>query len=171
MAVVMVLLMIMVMPTAALVMLFVVMVVPTAARVVLIMVMMMTAATFMVLLVVMMMTAATFMMFLMVMMLPTAAVLTMVMMVMGWLPGSLGSGGSIPGIDLRAAFNAPGDPGQFRDQGIRVRGSEPKLLGGEGNDRFLHGRMGIEFGFDLGCAVGAVQIVDDVYFSGHGNTS
>ena len=180
-----VLLVVMVMTAATLVMLLVVMVMTASALVVLLVVMVMTASAFMMLLVVMMMTtaalvvifvvmvmaASALMMLLVVMMMTTATALTMVMVVMGGLPAAAGSGGGIPGVDLRAAFHGPGDPGQLRDQGIRVGGGEPQLLGGEGDNCLLHGRMGIEFGFDLGGAVGAVQIVDDVYLSGHENPS
>jgi hypothetical protein len=150
------LLMVMVMAAAALVMVFAVMVVAAAALVVLLGVMVMAAAALVMLLMVMVMTAA--------------AVCT-VFMVVVLFPLPAGRPGSIPGVDLHAALNRPGNPDQFGDQGIRIRGSEPQLFGGEGDDGLLHGGVGIEFCLDLGGAVGAVQIVDDVYLPGHRATS
>ena len=82
-----------------------------------------------------------------------------------------GSPGGIPGIDLRTAFHGPCDPGQLRNQRIGIRSSDPQLFGSKGNHRLLHLGMGVEFGFNLGRAVGAVQIVNDVYLPGHGDTS
>ena len=46
---------------------------------------------------------------------------------------------------------------------------QPELAGGVSNHGFLNLRMGIYFMFDLGGAVGAVQIFDDVYLLCHGH--
>ena len=80
----------------------------------------------------------------------------MFMVVMLVLPLPAGSLGGISGVDLHLPFHGPGDFHQFRDQGIRVRGGEPQLLGGEGDGGLLHRRMGVELCLDLGGAVGAV---------------
>jgi hypothetical protein len=100
----------------------------------------------------------------------TAAAITMFMvMVPGRLPASGGSG--IPGIDFHIALNGAGNSDQLRNQRIRVSRSEPQLLGGKGDDSLFHIGMGIEFRFNLGSAVGAVQILDDVDLAGHWDTS
>ena len=130
----------------------VVMMLTAAAAVMRIMVMVMTAAAFM-LFVVMVMSAAAFML-LMVMMMSAAAAVFLLRC-------------CLPGTDLHTAFHCPGDLCQIRNQRIRIRGGEPQLPGGKGDNRFLHCRMGIEFAFDLGRAVGAVQIFEDVYLTGH----
>ena len=137
--------------TAALVMLMLVMV-ATAALVVLLMIMVMvTTAALVMLMLVMVAAAAGFPMLVVVMVLPLPA----------------GSLGSIPGVDLHFALHSPGDPDQFGDQGVRISGGEPQLLGGEGDVGLLHLGVGIELCLDLGGAVGAVQIFDDVYLPGH----
>jgi hypothetical protein len=161
----------MVMTAAALVMFLVVMVMAAATLVVLLVVMVMAAAAFVMFLVVMVMTAAALVMFLVVIMMAAAAIFPMFMMVMGRLPGSADSRSRIPGIDLRTALHRLGDPGQFRDQGIGIRRGQPQLLGSESDNGLLHLGMGVEFRLDLGSAVGAVQILDDVYLTGHGDTS
>jgi hypothetical protein len=166
----MVLLVVMVVAAAAHVVLLVVMVVAAAALVVRFVVMVMTAAAFVMLLVVMVVTAAALVMLFVVMVVAAAAVCA-VFMVVVLFPLPAGRPGSIPGVDLHAALNRPGNLDQFGDQGIRIRGSEPQLFGGEGDDGLLHGGVGIEFCLDLGGAVGAVQIVDDVYLPGHRATS
>jgi hypothetical protein len=168
-AALMVVLVVMVVTAAALMMLLVVVMVTAAALVVLIVVIMMAAAALVVLLVVMMMAAAALMMLLMVVMVTAATALVIIMMVLLSLPA--GRPGGIPGIDLHAALHSLGDLDQLGNQCIRVSGSEPQLLGCEGDNCLLHFRVGIEFRLDLGGAVGAVQIVDDVYLPGHRDTS
>jgi hypothetical protein len=144
----------------------VVMAMTAAAFMVLLVVMVMAAAVFMVLLVVMMVTAAALVMLFMVMVMTTAAGFPVFMVVM-MLPLPAGCLGGISGVDLHLSFHSPGDLHQFGNQRIRVSGGEPQLLGGEGDDGLLHLGVGIELCLDLGGAVGAVQIFDDVYLSGH----
>jgi hypothetical protein len=123
----------------------------------------------MLLLVVMVVVAAAALVVLFMLMMMTAA--TGFSMVMVVLPLPAGSLGSIPGMYLHFPFHSPGDFDQLRDQGIRIGGGEPQLLGGEGDVGLLHGRVGVELCLDLGGAVGAVQILDDVYLPGHRNPS
>jgi hypothetical protein len=144
--------------------LFVVMVVTAAALVVLMLMMVTTAAFVMFLMLVMMMTTTALVM-LMLMMMTTAAGFPMFMVMV--LPLPAGCMGRIPGVDHHIRLNGPGNADHLGDQRIRVGSSEPQLLGGEGNGGLLHFRVGIELCLDLGGAVGAVQIVDDVYLSGH----
>ena len=75
---------------------------------------------------------------------------------------------AVPGTDDDFAFHSPGDLRQLGDQTVRVLGGEPELFRGEGDRGFLHLGQGIEFGFDLGGAVGAVQIFEDVDLLLHG---
>ena len=148
--------MLMVVSTAAF--MTVVMVMPTAAFVIMLMVM--PAAAFMT--VVMVMPTAAFV--IMLMMLPAAAFVVMMVfaMILFW--------SVISGMDLHLPFNSSGDPGQLSDQTVRVLRLQPKLLGCERDGCFLHLGMGIEFSLDLGRTVGAVQILNDIYISGHNIT-
>jgi hypothetical protein len=144
-----------------------VMVAAAAAFVMTFVVMMVTAAAFVMLLVVMMMAAAAFVMLLVVMMVTAAAILTVFMVVMYRLPGRAGGSG-ISGVDFHTPLHSPGNADQLGNQSIRIRGGEPQLFRGKGDTGLLHGGVGIEFRLNLGSAVGAVQIVDDVYLPGHG---
>ena len=123
--------------------------------------MMMSTAAFMV---VVMMVAAPAFVALFVMVAASAAMFMVVvmMMVLSMYP--------IPGMNNYFSLHGPGNLRQLREQSIRVVGGDPQLTGGEGNGGLLHFRVGIEFGFDLGGAVGAVQIFHDVYFL-HGDPS
>ena len=78
---------------------------------------------------------------------------------------------SFSGANHHFTFYGAGKGSQLRQQGIRVFRGQAKLLGGEGDGGFLHLFMGVEFGFDLGGAVGAVQIFDEVDFLCHGDSS
>ena len=80
---------------------------------------------------------------------------------------SAGRPGGIPGINGDSVFYGPGDLCQFRDQGIRVFRGQPQLLCGKSNGGFRDQRMGVELGFDLGSAIGAVQIIYDIDFVHH----
>ena len=136
-----------------------------AAAALVIMIVVMAAGAFMV---VMMMAAAAPVV--MVVVMATAAFLVMMMaMLVGSLRYRMAGAGS--GEDHDFTFHRTGQGGQFRDQGIRVLGRQPQLLGGEGDGSFLHIFVGIEFGFHLGSAVGTVQIFDDIYFLFHGDPS
>jgi hypothetical protein len=75
------------------------------------------------------------------------------------------------GMDFHTVFHRSGEGGQFRNQSIRIICGQPQLAGGEGDHRFLHFGMGIHFMFDLGSAVGAVQIFHDVSSGEHSITS
>ena len=165
-ALVMVLLMLMVVATAALVVLFMFMVVAAAALMMLFMFMVVTAAALMmVLLVLMVVAAAALVMVLpMFMVVATAAGFPMFVVV---LPLPAWSLGSIPGVDHHIRFNGPGYANQLGNQSIRVRSGEPQLLGSKGDDGILYLGVGIELCLDLGRAVGAVQIFDDIYLPGH----
>jgi hypothetical protein len=68
-------------------------------------------------------------------------------------------------------LHRPGKGLQLRDQGIRIFGGQPQLPGSEGDDRLLHLGMGVKFSFDLGGAVGAIQILKGVCLFRHENTS
>ena len=160
------LMLMMVMAAAALMVLLMLMVVATAALMVLVMVMMMTAAALMVFLMIMMVTTAALMMLLMLMVVAAAAGFPMFVVVMV-LPLPAGCMGRIPGVDHHIRLNGPGNADQLGDQGVRISGGEPQLLGGEGDVGLLHLGVGIELCLDLGGTVGAVQIFDDVYLPGH----
>ena len=146
---------VMVMTAMALVVLLVVM---TAATL-MIVVMVMTTAALVGLVVVV--PAAAFM--IVVMVVTTAAFMFVLMMVnLSMYP--------ISRADDHFPLHRPGDLRQLRDQGVRIFRRQPQLPGGKGDGGLLYSRMGIEFGLDLGGAVGAVQIFDDVYLL-HGDTS
>jgi hypothetical protein len=83
--------------------------------------------------------------------------LMVVMMVVGVLPCSDGYFG----------FHSPGNLCQLWDQGIRILCCETKLFGGEGDGSLLHLWQGVDFGFYLSSAVGAVQIFYQVNLLGH----
>ena len=76
----------------------------------------------------------------------------------------------LPGVDFSSGFHRPGDFCQLGQQGIRIRCGEPQLAGSEGDGGLLHFREVIEFRFNLGGAVGTIQVFDDVYLSGHEKT-
>ena len=136
--------MFMVMPAAAF--MTVVMVMPTAAFVIMLMVV--STAAFVIML----------------MMVPAAAFVVMMVfaMILFW--------SVISGMDLHLPFDSSGDTGQLPDQTVRVLRRQPKLPGCERDGGFLHLGMGIEFSLDLGRTVGAVQILNDIYISGHNIT-
>ena len=76
-----------------------------------------------------------------------------------------------PGPDYHISLHGSGDFRQFRNQAVRILSRQPELPGGKGDHRLFHFRMVIEFPLNLGCTVGAVQILDPVYLSGHGEPS
>jgi hypothetical protein len=119
-------------------------------------------------LVLMMVTAAALMVMVLVMMAAAAvfAVFMMVMMAAFPLGRCL-----VPGIDHRAALHRPGNPGQLFDQTVGIFCRQPKLFGGKGDGGLLNCRVIVELFLDLCSTVGAVQIVDDIYLSGHENAS
>ena len=118
-----------------------------------------------------MMTAATRMFVVMLVMMTAAARMLVVMiavMVCMFLRGRLLG---ISGIDHRAVFHCPGDSHQLRNQGIRILRRQTQLLRGKGNDSLLHILVPVEFRLDLRRTVGAVQIFNHIYFSGHPDSS
>ena len=120
---------------------------------------MMTTAAFMIVVVVV--PAAAFMF--VVMVVPAAAFMFVLVMVnLSMYP--------ISRADDHFPLHCPGDLGQLRNQGVRIFRRQPQLPGGKGDGGLLYSRMGIELGLDLGSAVGAVQIFDDIYLL-HGDTS
>ena len=133
---------------------------------------MMAAAAFVMLLMAVMVAAAAFVMLLMAVMVAAAAfVVRFMIMSVFLLVGLAGGMCRIPGQYHHFPLHSPGDPDQFRDQRIRILRSETKLFGCKGDIRLLHLGVGIEFRLDFGGAVCAVQIVDDIYLSGHGAPS
>ena len=155
---------------AAFVVVLMVFMMMTAAAfvVVLMMLVVVTAAAFVVVLMMfVVMTAAAFVVVLMMFVVVTAAacmvVPMMLMMVLMFPNRAL----SVSGINLHFPFYRPGDPDQLRNQGIRIFCRQPQLLCGKGDDRFLHTLVIVEFLLDLCCAVGTVQIVDNIHFSRH----
>ena len=64
-------------------------------------------------------------------------------------------------------FHRPGDFRQFFDECVRIFCLQSQLLRGKGDGGFLHLRQGVEFAFNFGGAVGAVQILDDIYLLFH----
>ena len=160
--------MLMVVSTAAF--MTVVMVMPTAAFVIMLMVMPATAFMTVVMVmptaafVIMLMVVSTAAFVIMLMMVPAAAFVVMMVfsMILFW--------SMISGMDLHLPFDSSGDTGQLPDQTVRVLRRQPKLPGCERDGGFLHLGMGIEFSLDLGRTVGAVQILNDIYISGHNIT-
>jgi hypothetical protein len=161
-----VLLVVMMVAALAFVVLFMVMVVAALAFVMLFMVMVVATAALMVLLMAVTVATAALVVLLVIVMVATAAALPMFMVVMV-LPLPAGGMARIPGIDIHLTLHCPGNLDQFRDQEIRICGGEPQLLGGKSDHSLLHLGVGIELCLDLGSAVGAVQIFDDVYLPGH----
>jgi len=111
----------------------------------------------------------------MVMTVVVVTAVTVVMMVMT--AAAVIMGGMMVGMDIlrfpndHFPLHRPGQTLKLRDQGIRVLRCQPQLPGGEGNGGLLHLGKPVEFGFDLGRAVGAVQILHNIYFTDHGNPS
>ena len=143
----------------------------TAVATVMMVVMMTAVATVMVIVVIMTATAAAAVMVIVMLSTVTTLVMVMVMtttaafvMLMGMMAMGTGTNGHL-------MLYGAGDLRQLGDQCIGIGGGEPQLLGGEGDGSAFHLRMGVEFGFDLGGAVGAVQVFDQVYFVRHRGTS
>jgi len=170
----------MVLMAAAALVVMIVMLMAAAAFVVMIVVVM-TAAAFMVMIVMLMAAAA---LVVMVVMMAAAAFMVMVMMIMAaatcmimlmvMMAVCIAGSGRLPavsGADHSTALHSPGNSDQFRDQCIRIFRCQPQLLGGKGNDCLLHRFMIVELFLDLCGAVGTVQILNDVYFSGHPDSS
>jgi hypothetical protein len=131
--------------------------------------MMMAAAAFMVMVLVLMMVTAAALMVMVLVMMAAAAVFTVFMMVM-MAAFPLGRC-LVPGIDHRAALHRPGDAGQLFDQTVGIFCRQPKLFGGKGDGGLLNCRVIVELFLDFCSTVGTVQIVDDIYLSGHENAS
>ena len=159
-ALVIVMLMLMVVTAATLVvmvLMLVLVMMPAAARMVMVLMLVMMTAAALVIVVLMLVVVST-----------TAVFAVRMVMLLAALPLS---GGLVPGIDHSASLHGPGDLGQLFDEGIGVLRRQTELLGGKGDGGLPDRRVIVEFLLDLGGAVGAVQIVDDIYLSGHGNAS
>jgi hypothetical protein len=117
----------------------------------------MTAGAAFVMFVVVMTAGAAFVMFVMVMSAGTTLVMMFAVIVTG--------------MDGHFAFHSAGDGGQLPDQSIGILRGQPQLAGGKGDGGAFHFGQGIEFGFDLGGAVGAVQILYGVYLLRHKRAS
>ena len=127
----------------------------------LMLVMVSTAALVVVIMLVMVSTAALVVM-LMLVMVSTAALVVMMVF-----PAVFSMTLSVSGPDLSPGFHRPGNPDQLRNQRIGIFRRQPQLLCGKGDDSFLHILMIVEFLLNLGRTVGAVQIFNQIYFSGH----
>ena len=150
---------------AALVVMFMLVMMAAAALVVMLMPVMVAAAALVVMFMLVMMTAAALVVMLMPVVMAAAAFMLMLMFPAGtaWC--------LIPGIDHHFILHRPGDPHQFLHQPIRIFRCQAQLLGGKGDGCRLHLGMFVEFFLNFGSAVGAVQIVNDIYFTGHNTAS
>ena len=165
-----VLVMFMVVAAAAfmLVILMPMMVAAAAFMLMIVMLMMVAAAAFMLVVVMLMVvTAAAFMLVVVMLMMVTAAALVVMVVMLMVMCLLLCRASSISGINHHFALNCTGNLDQFRNQCVRVFCRQPQLFGRKGNDCLLHCLMIIEFLFDLRRTIGAVQIVNNINFSGH----
>ena len=177
MMIVMVLVLVMLMTTSTGITVFVMMVVvvmvmatPTGITVFMMM------AVLVVFLVMMVMAAAAvftvFMMMVVVVMVMAAAAVFTVFMMMVVVVMILSS--RFKGCPATAA-GSDGYPGFYgfrcflniRQKSVRVLGSNPELFCGESQNCFLNSRNLCDFPFDFGCAVGTVDVVDQINFSCH----
>jgi hypothetical protein len=147
---------------------FLMMVMTTAAA--FLVVVMTAATTFLVMMVVtavaslfvvmVMTTAAAFLMVVM-----TAATALFLVMVMTTTASFLS------GTDGQFPLHSPGNGLKFRNQRIRMLCLQPKGFGGKRDSGRGHKGMGIEFLFYFRCAIGTVQIFQNVAFRFHGISS
>lgn len=105
--------------------------------------------------------------FMVMMVMPTP--LFMVMLVATGARTVMGMGLPVSGKDFRIPFHSAGNGSQFRDQSIRILRSNSQLPGGKGDGSLLNLRMVIEFFFDFGSAVGAVQVFYEIDLPLHKN--
>ena len=68
----------------------------------------------------------------------------------------------LPAMDLHPVLYGPGQFRQRRDQGIGILRRQMQLPGGKSDGSIRYAGMGLEFAFDLGRAVGAVQILYNI---------
>ena len=101
-----------------------------------------------------------------VMMLVTAAAIMMMLMFAGVAVVGVSA---VSGVEFHLRLHLLSGLLQFGEQGVGVFGGDPKLHRGVGEYRLLHLREGIKRRFHLRCAVGAVQILYQIYFLHHGN--
>ena len=95
----------------------------------------------------------------------TAAFVMVLLVVMMFVNGVVST--AVTGHNGGAGLNCSCNLRQFFNQAVRILSSDAQLLGGKGNGCLLNLRQGVKFCFNLGCAVGAVQILDNVYFPFH----
>lgn len=135
---------------------FVIMVVfmMTSAAALMIVFMMMSAAAFFMVVVMMVLTTATFFMIVVVM------VMVMVLFMSGLVTRPVTAG--IPRCDDHFPLHSTGNFRKLFDKAVGILRGDAELPGGKGDGCLPDLRQGVEFGFDLGGAVCAVQIVDDI---------
>jgi hypothetical protein len=129
-------------------------------------VMLMPAGAAFVMLVVIMTAGAAFVVFMVIMTAGAAFVVFMVVMSAGTTLVMMFAV-IVTGMDGHFAFHSAGDGGQLLDQSIGILCGQPQLAGGKGDGGAFHFGQGIEFVFDFGGAVGAVQILDDICLLSH----
>ena len=101
-----------------------------------------------------------------VMMLVTAAAIMMMLMFAGVAVVGVSA---VSGVEFHLRLHLLSGLLQFGEKGVGVFGGDPKLHRGVGEYSLLHLREGIKRRFHLRCAVGAVQILYQIYFLHHGN--
>ena len=78
---------------------------------------------------------------------------------------------AVSGIELHVRLHLLCNLLELGEQGIGVFSGDPKLHRGVGKHRLLHLRERVKRRFHLRRAVGAVQILYQIYFLHHGNAS
>ena len=101
-----------------------------------------------------------------VMMLVTAAAIMMMLMFAGVAVVGVSA---VSGVEFHLRLHLLSGLLQFGEQGVGVFGGDPKLHRGVGEYSLLHLRERVECRLHLRCAVGAVQILYQIYFLHHGN--
>ena len=103
-----------------------------------------------------------------VMMLVTAATIMMMLMFAGVVVVGVSA---VSGVEFHLRLHLLSGLLQFGEKGVGVFGGDPKLHRGVGDYSLLHLRECVECRLHLRCAVGAVQILYQIYFLHHGNAS
>ena len=103
-----------------------------------------------------------------VMMLVTAAAIMMMLMFAGVAVVGVSA---VSGVEFHLRLHLLSGLLQFGEKGVGVFGGDPKLHRGVGEYSLLHLRERVECRLHLRRAVGAVQILYQIYFLHHGNAS
>ena len=103
-----------------------------------------------------------------VMMLVTAAAIMMMLMFAGVVVVGVSA---VSGVEFHLRLHLLSGLLQFREKCVGVFGGDPKLHRGVGEYSLLHLRECVECRLHLRCAVGAVQILYQIYFLHHGTAS